>query len=404
MKKKEHIALAVLGLTAVGFGVSLPFAQTFAGGLCAAASLAGLIGGLADWFAVNAIFGRPLGISFKTDLIVKNRDRLADGIGKMVGEELLAAQSVESFLAKRDLATMAVVFFDRMDGKRYLRQYLAQVADRVLAQVDREAIAKMVADTVRGVLHSSDWRETMRMAVGEMSCQGRADKAGQALLAELRRIVGEDAVYTLLVAIATEAISSYERDSAGRQFVHHMIDLSPERCARMVQDKVADYLRQEEEAGRGAYWLKRGLGLAIDSVDDTVIASVADHVERCVKNWLSEMREEVHTSPQEVAWLSAVVRYIEDEIDALILDREKNEAFNHRVRKAICGFLAVHQEELSSLASRGVARLSDEELTGFLRAKVGHDLQMIRVNGSLVGALVGAGLYLLRYVCKAVMV
>lgn len=404
MKEKEHIALAVLGVTTIGFGASLPFAQTFAGGLCAAASLAGLIGGLADWFAVSAIFGRPLGISFKTDLIVNNRDRLADGIGKMVGEELLAAQSVEAFLAKRDLATMTVVFFDRMDGKRYLRQYLAQVADRALVQVDIDAVVRMVGDAVRGALHSSDWRGAMRMAVGEMSCQGRADKAGQALLAELRRIVGEDAVYTLLLAVATEAISSYECDSAGRQFVHNMIDLSPERCAHMVQDKIADYLRQEEEAGRGAYWLERGLVVAIDSADDAMIASVADHVERCVKDWLIEMKQEVHTSPQEVAWLSAVVRYIEDEIDALILDREKNEAFNHRVRKAICGFLAAHQEELSSLASRGVARLSDEELTGFLRAKVGHDLQMIRVNGSLVGALVGAGLYLLRYVCKAVMV
>ena len=125
MKKNEHIALTVLGGSAVLLAASLPYAGTFVGGLCASATLAGVIGGLADWFAVSAIFTKPLGVSFKTDLIVNNRHRLEQGVGRMVSEELLTAESVESFLKKYDLGAMAVTLYDKMNGEKYLREQLA---------------------------------------------------------------------------------------------------------------------------------------------------------------------------------------------------------------------------------------------------------------------------------------
>lgn len=404
MKKNEHIALAVLGIMAAGFGVSLPWVHTFAGGLCASASLAGLIGGLADWFAVSAIFTKPLGISFKTDMIVRNRDRLAKGVGKMVGEELLSPQSVEGFLAKRDLATMAVLLFDRIDGRRYLRRFLTQALEHILTALDDKAIARVCTDALRTVLMTRCWQGRLCEAIESAADSGKLTQAGQVLLCQVRQAVESDEMIAILEETASKVLAAYECDSPGRRFVHSMIDLSPARCAKMVQGAILVRLQEEAQAERGGYWLGRGLCLALDSIDEERIEEGIGQAELLVQKWLSDTREAVRVAPESVVWLETLARYAENAIDDLILDREKNESFNRFARARIGQFLSVHQTSLSLLAMRGVERLSDRELTGFLKAKVGHDLQMIRVNGSLVGAAVGAGLYLVRYLCKAVMI
>ncbi len=68
----KHKATITLGLVALGFVASHPFAHTFAGGLLASGFSAAMVGGLADWFAVSALFRRPLGIPFRTEIIPRN--------------------------------------------------------------------------------------------------------------------------------------------------------------------------------------------------------------------------------------------------------------------------------------------------------------------------------------------
>lgn len=403
MRKNEHVALVVLGAMAAGLAVSVPYADTLAGGLCASASLAGLIGGLADWFAVSAIFTKPLGISFKTDLIVGSRDRLAHGVGKMVSEELLAPQSVESFLARYDLGAMAVKLFDRLHGERYLRDYLVRTLRRVLAEVDTKALGHIIRAAVHAGARSADWRAELAGGVRWLEEEGYLDDAGRVLLSEARRIAETRGMHDVLVRIAADALCAYERDSVGRQFVHGLMDISPERCAVMVEEKVSAWLAEKERSGRGEVWLSRGLIRAIEHLDvDAAMAALSDRIAQQAEAWIAETHAALAAPPETIPWLTSLMRVIEREVDALLLDDEKNRAFNQWTRSAVCAWLTSHQAELASLAAGGVDRLSDRELTGYLKAKVGHDLQMIRVNGSLVGALVGAGLYFLRWAWKAV--
>ncbi|MBR0326029.1 MAG: DUF445 family protein, partial [Selenomonadales bacterium] len=121
-----------------------------------------------------------------------------------------------------------------------------------------------------------------------------------------------------------------------------------------------------------------------------------------VRAWLDDTRRALDESPESVAWLTTLTKRIGAEVDSLLLDDERNAWFNQKMRELICQGLAAHKDKLATLAENGVKNMPDEMLTGMLKEKVGHDLQMIRVNGSLVGALAGAMLYLLRYAWKAV--
>ena len=403
MKKNEHIALTVLGGSAVLLAASLPYAGTFVGGLCASATLAGVIGGLADWFAVSAIFTKPLGVSFKTDLIVNNRHRLEQGVGRMVSEELLTAESVDSFLKKYDLGAMAVTLYDKMNGEKYLREQLAGALRKVFTMIDEEAVLALVRLAVQSGAGSVDWRAVLAGASAELAKDGHLDEAGRVLLAEARRIAESQELYDILRTVASDALHAYESGGTGRQFLHSMMDLSPERCADLVQAKLVERIAEEEAMGRGAkhfaYILSWGIGsLPADKLPDMMADAAADKV----RAWLDETRRALEESPESVAWLAKLAERIGREVDSLLLDDERNAWFNQKMRELVCQGLAEHKDKLATLAENGVKNMPDEMLTGMLKEKVGHDLQMIRVNGSLVGALAGAMLYLLRYAWKAV--
>lgn len=403
MKKNEHIALTVLGASAVGLAASLPYATTFVGGLCASATLAGVIGGLADWFAVSAIFTKPLGVSFKTNLIVNNRQRLEQGVGRMVSEELLTAESVDAFLEKYDLGAMAVTLYDKLNGEKYLREQLAVASKKLLAMIDAESVLALVRTAVHDGAGRVDWRTVLADASASLDEKGHLDEAGRVLLAEARRIAESEELYDILRTVAADALHAYESGSTGRQFLHSMMNLSPERCADLVRAKLIETVLREEEAGRGAkhlaHILSWGAGsLSADKLPDMMAGMASDKV----RAWLDDTRRALDESPESVAWLTTLTKRIGAEVDSLLLDDERNAWFNQKMRELICQGLAAHKDKLATLAENGVKNMPDEMLTGMLKEKVGHDLQMIRVNGSLVGALAGAMLYLLRYAWKAV--
>lgn len=403
MKKNEHIALSVLGASAVGLAASLPYADTFVGGLCASATLAGVIGGLADWFAVSAIFTKPLGVSFKTNLIVNNRHRLEEGVGRMVSEELLTAESVETFLEKYDLGAMVVTLYGKLSGERYLHEQLARASQKLLAMVDEEAVLSVVRSSVRDGAGTVDWRAVLSDAATDLAEKGRLGDAGRVLLAEGRRIAGSKEMYDILRTVASDALHAYESGGAGRQFLHSMMDLSPERCAELVQAKMVETIAREQEAGHGAKHFAHLLSWGAGSLDtDKIPALMADAAADKVRAWIGDTRRTLEEAPESVMWLTKIAKRIGDEIDSLLLDDARNEWFNQKMRELICQALATHKDTLASLAENGVKNMPDEMLTGMLKEKVGHDLQMIRVNGSLVGALAGAALYLLRYAWKVV--
>src|SRR5665648_847468 len=96
MTKRNNTKTAniTLGGITLGFLLSYPFHASFVGGLIASGCSAGMIGGLADWFAVTALFRRPLGIRpgkiIRTDIIPQNRERIFAALTDMVQNELLS--------------------------------------------------------------------------------------------------------------------------------------------------------------------------------------------------------------------------------------------------------------------------------------------------------------------------
>ena len=95
---RSHIANYILIIAALLLLFSYPFRDLFWGGLIMHLSGAALIGGLADWYAVTALFRRPLGISFKTALIPSSKERIAETARHMIESEILTVPNMYQVL------------------------------------------------------------------------------------------------------------------------------------------------------------------------------------------------------------------------------------------------------------------------------------------------------------------
>src|SRR5262245_47485118 len=105
--RQRQLALGVLLLAAIVAVCAFPFRDTWWGGWILAIAEAGIVGGLADWFAVTAIFRRPLGLPIPhTALIPANWELMAQRVGTMVGSRVLTKEYVAQEVARVDVAML----------------------------------------------------------------------------------------------------------------------------------------------------------------------------------------------------------------------------------------------------------------------------------------------------------
>ena len=96
-----------------------------------------------------------------------------------------------------------------------------------------------------------------------------------------------------------------------------------------------------------------------------------------------------------LAWRQKLRGYLEHRIEVFLSDAEARASFNAWVLRWFDGLLAAHHAELPQMMERQLARMSDDEMVELVETRVEDDLQMIRINGAVVGSVVGMLLYLL---------
>ena len=140
-KSKANLALAI---SAAGFLGSLP-AGGFFGGLVHHGFLAATIGGLADWFAVTAIFRKPLGISYRTDILRRNRGRIMDALVTFASDDLLSVENIMQVVREQEMATLLVDYLEHRGGHERLRQVVDDVVLKAVNTIDTARVAGEVA-------------------------------------------------------------------------------------------------------------------------------------------------------------------------------------------------------------------------------------------------------------------
>ena len=393
----------VRGMRIVATGVLVVMAALFllatrlddvhpAWGFVRAFAEAAMVGGLADWFAVTALFRHPLGLPIPhTAIIPRNKDRIGDTLALFLKDNFLTASVVARRLRSVDVAGAIGRFLANPPGEGRLREGASRLMVNVLEALDQERLGGMVKGAVANRMKSLDVAPILGQTLDAAITQerhvplldsivvwvGRTLDANEDLI---RDMVHKRAGWIMRLAGLDERLSEAIVDGLRRLTIdmavdpHHPLRAKAEEAmARLAwnlqndpdtQAKVEELKAEiiaNEAVGQwiDGLWEKARAGLlnAARNPDATLAGKFGD----ALRQLGSTLQEEPHLKS----------------------------TINQFARRAVVGAVQSYGSSIVALVSDTIRGWDAKTITGRLESAVGRDLQYIRINGTLVGGLVG---------------
>jgi uncharacterized membrane-anchored protein YjiN (DUF445 family) len=358
---------------------------------------AAMVGGLADWFAVTALFRHPLGLPVPhTAIIPRNKDRIGDTLAMFLRDNFLTPTVVARRMHPLDVAAAAGRFLAQppaAEGR--LREGASRLIASMVGSLDDERLGGMVKGAIATRLKALDL----------------APLLGQAL----RAAIAEDRHLPVLDGIIIWAGRTLEaNETLIRDMVHKRAGAImrwtglDERLANAIVDGLHKLLAEMADDPAHPLRAKAEEGLATLALDLQHDPETRARVAR--------LRDEIVANPAVAAWIdglwqqarAALLRAVRDPQAAMAgrfgealrqlgetlqQDERLRRAINQFARRAAVGTVAAYGDAIVRLVSDTVRGWDAQTVTGRLEAAVGRDLQYIRINGTVVGGLVGVAIH-----------
>jgi len=360
----------------------------------AAFAEAAMVGALADWFAVTALFRHPLGLPIPhTAIIPRNKDRIGANIADFLEHNFITHEVLRSELAQVDFAGAAARWLAQEQNSRAVAERLAGTVPLLLRMVeDRDAgefVRKAMSSALRDVKLAPVAANILSVLV-----------AGRQHVRMLQRVLG-------IVARTLDENRDYLR-----QKVH---EHSPRWMPRAIDDKFFERLMNglqsilDDLGDEDSEWRAR-FQLALDELIEQLAHS--PEYEQKLRGWLAtglahpvfrdyvrdvweDIRERLHGEATDPA--SRITAHVQRALAAFGRTLMEDEAARERLNGWLRGFTADAVVERRGLIVAVVQRVIDKWDAQTISEKVelylGSDLQFIRINGTLVGGIVGLLLY-----------
>lgn len=364
-------------------------------------SEAAMVGGLADWFAVTALFRHPLGLPIPhTAIIPENKNRIADSMAQFLRSNFLTPQVVARRLRGTNLAAAAGEFLANPRGSQSrLRAGAAGMLGDLLESLDPDRLGGMFKQGLRGQLEKLD----IAPLLGQMLSAAIADKRHLPVLESLVRWAA------LTLEDNEELIRSLIHDRANAVLRWTGLD---ERLANGVLDGLYKLLAEtivnpdhplRHKVEEGLETLARDL-----SHDSEMQAKVATLKRELLANpavaaWLDAMWERIRFAAlqalrdpdaKRVSSLGNSLAEALGELGTALRDNPRLQAqINRFTRRTLVGIASRYGDQIVRLVSETVKRWDASTVTLRIEGAVGRDLQFIRINGTLVGGLVGVAIH-----------
>jgi uncharacterized membrane-anchored protein YjiN (DUF445 family) len=407
LARHKAFATGLLVLMAVLIGIAALLPPGFAALLLAASAKAGLVGGIADWFAVTALFRRPLGLPIShTAIIPRQKARLGRAHGRFVAGHVIPQAEVTRVLGRLDVAGILARFLTDPAAARPAAQALAEMLPRILGTLEdgraRRLIARLlprllggpaagvvVARALRTLVEGGRHQEVLGFVLNELrgALESRHDQLHR-FIEEKVRAQGGRVVGWVLGAQISNRVLGVLRDELDR------VDPDGSTLRDAFDHWVHEELdRMESDPARAAE-----IGLAI--------RRVLSH--SSVQAWMWDVWARVRLAIETDAARPGghTMTAIEGAFANLGAFLAEDPAARARLQRAaegvIASLLPSAQDQLADFIAEVIGQWDAATVTDKLELRVGRDLQFVRVNGTLVGFLIGGALFLLGRALAAV--
>jgi len=408
LRRSKQLALAFFGGAAALFVVSLFLPPSWWNGLLKAFAEAAMVGALADWFAVAALFRRiPIPIvSRHTEIIPANKARIADNLAAFVHEKFLDTDSIVGLIQRHDPAKQVADWLVKPDNAERLGGYLVRMSGWALDFIEDAAVQNFIRRAVHAMVKQVDLSQTAGTILESLTRGGRHHELLDEGIAQLARLLANEETQAVIaqgiVDWLREEYAFMERmlpsDMIGKKGADLTVRMASSILDRVSTDK--DHpLRQRFDAFTREFierlkadpdFIEKGEEIKHHLVGDETLNGYLGALWSDLKAWIKrDLDSEDSTLRKRIVATGAWVGRMLAEDPVLRASLNANlELAARGAAPEFAGFLTRHIADT-------VKNWDSEEMSQQVEINIGKDLQYIRINGTVVGGLIGVVLYLL---------
>lgn len=362
---------------------------------------AGMIGGLADWFAVVAIFNHPLGIPIPhTALLRSRKDQAADNIGRFIHEYILLPEQLAQRLHDLNPASKAAAWLGSKQNAGLVSGMITDGFDKVLA-ADTGGLRATAERVIADVLHKSHDNAAFHRLIGKL----------------IRHAVGGSGYDQLLLQISEYLKSGRDEIAAivhenSRWWVADAID---RKVANLLIDAVVGFLENLTEAdseARAAFQTRfqafiRDLesngtltSLLIDDKDPDSTQRLALRICDAGSEMITAFRAN-DVDDVDDPLRDTIVQALQSVAHALEADPQAAEALNVQLATLSEDIASKHGRAIGGYVAETLKAWDTDLLIERFENEVGSDLQFVRINGAVLGACIGGLIFAIEWLAGA---
>ncbi|KQW99810.1 hypothetical protein ASC94_31015 [Massilia sp. Root418] len=407
LKKSKRTALLFLAAAALVFMVTAFLPRSFAVDCVKAVSEAAMVGALADWFAVVALFRKvpiPL-ISAHTNIIPNNKDRIAENLARFVQEKFLDPASLVELIRKHDPIAKLGSWLAEPANDRILGTYVVRLAAGVLDMAEDARIQRFLKDAFHAMLGKLDLSRSLATVLDALTRDGRhqevLDDVIDAALLHLRAPENQE-------LIASSIIQWLKREHGAMEKVLPTAWLG-EKGADWVTEALNTLLL--EVAEDRSHKLRRRLDRMIAEFivklrDDPSFHERAEEIKHYIRDgeavnaYLAEiwnglrswMRQDLMAEESELHQrVAAMSKWLGEELGR---NEGLRASLSRHMEDAARAMAPDFADFLTRHISDTVKKWDTEDMSRQIELNIGKDLQYIRINGTIVGGCIGLLLFL----------
>lgn len=405
LRKYQFFATGLFTLMAVIFIVMTVLQKTNNApwiGFVRAFSEAAMVGALADWFAVTALFHYPMGLKIPhTNLIQNKKDQIGDNLGNFVVENFLSPQSIRPFIVQLKVSEGIGEWLAKKQNQKILVEQISDIALGIVQKLEDEMVLK--------VIHAK----------------------AEEMIAELKMntIVGNGLDYALQKNMHQKLITTLAKEI--KNYISNHQEIIQERVKKESFSIIPKFV-DDAIAGK----ITRGLMQYFEEVEQNAYHDLRREITHQLQTFIAEVKTnekwqmEFEKAKKEILKSDTIALYTKDIWQSLkrtlmeALESENSllktylfknlssfseqlqtnaqlqHKIDHWVRVTAYKTILKNRHRFGTLISSTVGNWEGKELSNKLELEVGKDLQFIRINGTIVGGLVGLIIYTIVYYCS----
>ncbi|WP_235903444.1 DUF445 domain-containing protein [Taibaiella lutea] len=364
-------------------------------GYVRAFSEAAMVGALADWFAVTALFHHPLGIPIPhTNLIEKRKQSIGDNLGNFVVSNFLTSGNIRPYIQKLSVSKYVSSWLSSERNQHLLVEEAAKLLQSIISKLDDKQVISFLAKKGADLIEAIPLHQVVANGLQYFLNQKEHEKLLTLLAAKIKEYIGQneniiqEKVKEESFFFVPKFVDNKLAEKISSGLVRYFDDIEKDkehRVRKEVEQQLFQFVNDLKNLPKWELALKQMSG---NLLNEESLMRYAEDVWASVKKTLNTELS-VNDSALQLYFRKTVSDFTANLENDVVLQQRIDEW----IRVTAYKYILRNTHAVSTLISNTVGNWKGRDLSHKLELEVGKDLQFIRINGTLVGGLVGLLIY-----------